>query len=82
MAALIPEARTARNESLRLRGEMQTLRLAVRQRAAYSHEQRRKAEEALTRVEARREELLPSPWSALHWSYDHRALGGVLVPLP
>ena len=82
MAALISEARAARQEALRLRGEMRALKLVVRESAAYSRGQCQTAEEALTRVQARRDEPLPSPWSTLQWSSDHRQLAGVLVSVP
>jgi len=82
VAALIPEARAARIQAARLRSEVHARKLEVRQNAAYTREQLRVAEEALTRVQARRETRLPSPWSTLGWSYDHRPLAGVLVPLP
>jgi len=82
VAALIPDARAARMESVRLRREMQARKRVVRQNSAYARQQLRTAEEALSRVQARRDERLPSPWSTLRWSYDHQALAGVLVPLP
>jgi hypothetical protein len=82
MAALIPEARAARQEAGRLRGESFALKLALRQNAAHSREQLETAEAAMSRVQARREEPLPSPWSALLWSCEDGALEGVLVALP
>lgn len=82
MAALIPDARAAREEATRLRGEALGLKLALRQSAARSREQLRTADAALSRVQGRRCELLPSPWSALLWRYDHETLEGVLVALP
>ena len=81
MAALIPEARAARSESVRLRSEMQVRKLAVRRSAAHTRKQLQTAEMALVRAQAR-EATLPSPWSSLRWSLDHRPLGGVLVPIP
>src|SRR5262249_6929744 len=65
VAALIPEARAARMESVRLRREMQARKRVVRQNSAYARQQLRTAEEALSRVQARRDERLPSPWSTL-----------------
>jgi hypothetical protein len=82
LAALIPDARAARTESERLRCEIQARKLEVRENAACSREQLRSATEALTRVQKRSEVRLPSPWSSLQWSYDHRVLGDVLVPIP
>ena len=81
MAAVIPEARAARSEAWRLRSETMGLKLALRQSAAHSREQRQTAEAALVRVMERRNELLPSPWSALRWNCDDRPLSDVLVSL-
>ena len=82
MAALIPDARAACLEARRLRGELQTLKHALRESAADSREQCKTANAALELLEARRGQPLPSPWSTLHWSHDHRSLSGVLVLLP
>jgi len=68
-------------EARRLRRETLTLRLAMRESAAYSHEQLHTAEEALSQALERRCEPLPSPWSSLQWSYDHETLSGVLVSI-
>jgi hypothetical protein len=82
VAALIPEARAVRSESVRLRREVQARKLIVRRNAAHTRERLQTAERTLTRVQARREETLPSQWSTLRWSSDHRSLGGVLVSVP
>jgi hypothetical protein len=81
VAALIPEACAARAEARRLRADMAELRLATRESADHSLEQRRTAEAALTRITARRSEPLPSPWSTLRWSCDATPLSGVLVAI-
>ncbi|HET8752224.1 MAG TPA: hypothetical protein VFM43_06815 [Gaiellaceae bacterium] len=81
MAALIPHARAAREEAGRLRDEAMTLKRAMRESAAHSREQRLTAEEAMSRAVARRDEPLPSPWSALHWTHNADTLAGVLVPI-
>jgi len=81
VAALIPEARAARSESIRLRAEMQARKLAVRRSAADTRAQLQGAEMALVRAQAR-EATLPSPWSSLRWSLDDRPLAGVLVSIP
>jgi hypothetical protein len=81
VAALIPDARAARAEARRLRGDVVELKLAVRASATHSLAQRRAAEAQLSRIMAHRDEPLPSPWSTLRWSYDAGPLAGVLVPL-
>ena len=82
MVELIPTARAARVEAMRLRRETVSLKLSLRESAAHSREQLRTAEVALDRVHARRDEPLQSAWSTLHWTCDHRALAGVLVAVP
>jgi hypothetical protein len=79
VAALIPEARAARVEARRLRVESVMLKRALRESNAHSLEQLRDAEDALSRVRARRSEPLPSPWSTLRWLQDDEALAVVLV---
>jgi hypothetical protein len=54
----------------------------LRASAAHSREQLRSAEASLRRIEARRDDPLPSPWSTLPWKYDQRSLAGVLVSVP
>ena len=81
MAELIPDARAVRAEAEWLRGQAVTLKVAVRANAKYNREQRRSAEAALQRIQARSDEPLPSPWSTLRWSSDHDALADVLVPV-
>jgi hypothetical protein len=82
VAALIPDAQAARKEAGRLRGEALALKLVLRESAAQSREQLRTAEAALSRVQERRYEQLPSPWSALLWRREDETLDGVLVVLP
>lgn len=82
MAPVIPQARAARAEASRLLGETMGLKLALRETAAQSREQRRAAQEAKSLVHARRAKPLPSPWSELTWSYYTEPLAGVLTPIP
>ena len=82
MAPLIQEAVEARAQSRRLRSEMFELKLALRESAGHSLDQRRTALEELERVRERLDAPLPSPWSTLHWSYNYRPLAEVLVPVP
>lgn len=81
MAALIPNARAARDEAARLRDETAGLKLVLRQSAAHSREQLRTAEAVMDRLQDRRDSPLPSPWSTLDWTYEGGALAGVLVPV-
>jgi hypothetical protein len=82
MATLIQEAAEVRAESRRLRSEMFELKLALRESAGHSLEQRRTALEAFDRVRDRLDTPLPSPWSTLYWSHNYRPLADVLVPVP
>jgi hypothetical protein len=82
VAALMPGAQAAREEAGRLRGEAHALTLALRQSAAHSRAQLETAEAAMNRLQTRRYEPLPSPWSPLLWRLDAEALEGVLVALP
>jgi len=82
VAALIPEARAARVEANRLRRESRELRFSLRRSAARSRERLEAAEAAMNRVQARRQEALPSPWSTLCWSYDDATVARVLVSIP
>jgi hypothetical protein len=69
-------------EANRLRRETYALKRLLRASAAHSREQLRSAEASLRRIEARRDDPLPSPWSTLPWKYDQRSLAGVLVSVP
>jgi hypothetical protein len=82
MATLIQEAAEARAQSRLLRSEMFELKLALRESAGHSLEQRRTALAELDRVRDRLDTPLPSPWSTLYWSYNYRPLADVLVPVP
>lgn len=82
MAALIPEARAARIEAVRLRYEARALKHTLRATAARSRNQLLAAEEARDLVLAHHYELLPSPWSSLRWRHQDEALDSTLVPLP
>ena len=82
MVALIPEARQARDEARRLRVESLELKLSLRASAARSHEEIIKARAAVSRVQARRSTPLPSPWSALGWTYYDEDVDRTLVLLP
>ena len=82
MAALIAEARQAREQAGRLRVETRELKFSLRASAAHSREQLGEAEAALSRVRARRFDLFPSPWSMLRWTYSDEEVDRTLVPLP
>lgn len=79
MAALIDEAREVRREARRLRAQTVSLRLSCRERMVTTRESLAVAEQAAARLQARRAEPLPSPWSTLHWAHDDERLQSVLV---
>jgi hypothetical protein len=81
MAALIDEARAARRDALRLRTQTAGLKLSCQARVVIAQRAIATAEQVTLRIEARRIEPLPSPWSTLDWVYDARTLHDVLVPV-
>jgi hypothetical protein len=81
MAALIEDARAVRLEAQRLRTQTIGLKLSCRARALFAQTTLATAQQVTLRIEARRSEPLPSPWSTLDWVYDYRTLHNVLVPL-
>ena len=80
-AVMLEAARTARSEAGRLRGESETLRLALRESAAHSLQERRKAQAAIDRICVQRDTPLPSPWSGLGWALWDEKLDQTLVPV-
>jgi uncharacterized protein YjiK len=81
MAALIDEARAVRRDAQRLRTQTARLKLSCRARVVIAQTALAAAEQVKLRIEARRIEPLPSPWSTLDWVYDDRTLHNVLVPV-
>jgi hypothetical protein len=81
MAALIGEARAARQESQRLRADMVGLKLSMREQNGTTRKSLAAAEQTVHRLQARRAEPVPSPWSTLPWGYADPALHSVLVPV-
>ena len=81
MAELIDEARAVRLEAQRLRTQTVGLKLSCRARVVIARTTLATAQQVTLRLEARRSEPLPSPWSTLDWAYDDRTLDDVLVPL-
>ena len=81
MVELIDEARAVRLEAQRLRRQTAGLKLSCRARIVIAETTLASAEGVALRIEARRAEPLPSPWSTLDWVYDDRTLHDVLVPV-
>jgi hypothetical protein len=82
MAALIVEsARSAREESHRLRVDAHELRVAVRRSARVASARRERAAAAAGTARTRRVIPVASPWSGLAWLHEDEELNRVLVPL-
>lgn len=78
---MIDEARAVREEARRLRTQTIDLKLSCRARVVITQTTLATAGQTALRLEERRVQPLPSPWSTLDWVYDDRTLRSVLVPV-
>jgi hypothetical protein len=80
VAALIVDARAAREEAQRVRLASVELRLAVRRSNRLAHVRKEKAVAAAA-ASRRRVLIFPSPWSGLYWRREDDEVDRTLVPL-